>query len=269
MSLQTTLLETKVAIVAGGGRGIGATTSKTLAEAGAAVAVVDIEKDRAENTAKEIEAAGGRAIPIVADLLESTQLERLVQQTVDAFGSVDVVANVAGGLVTYVKPRPMIEWSEYDWDQMLERNLRYVFLICKVVIKQMIKQGRGGSIVNISSISGVVSAINHSPYGAAKAGLILLSKAMAEEYGPYGIRVNAVSPGMILTPASAPSLQGLDIKAIETIFPLRRAGQPEDVARAVLFLASDLASYVTGQNLLVDGGASVKSLIQMPATKSS
>lgn len=256
MSLDNTLLENKVAIVAGGGRGIGAMTSKTLAASGAATIVVDIEADRAEATVGEIRANGGTAEAIVADLFDTKQVETLVQTTVDTFGRVDILANVAGGAFAYVEFRRMAEWSEDEFDLIQTRNLRYIFVICKAVIKQMLAQGTGGSIVNVASISGVVSAPNHAPYGAAKAGLIQLTKTIALEYGREGIRCNAVSPGSIYTPATS---EGRDrnLSRYRKIVPIGRVGQPEDIAGAILFFASPLSSYVTGQMLLVDGGASV------------
>ncbi len=267
MSLRNTLLEGKVAIVSGGGRGIGGATSKTLGAAGAAVAVVDLVEERAKETALEIEAAGGQAIPVVADLLDSAQVEGIVGKTVSAFGGVDVLANIAGGAIAWVEFRRMIEWTEDEWDLIQDRNLRYVFLTCRAVIKQMLTQGRGGSIVNIASISGVVSAPNHAPYGAAKGGVIMLTKTLAKEHGPDNIRVNAVSPGSIRTPATQGSRTDQDYEGYRDLIPIGRVGEPEDIARAVLFFASDMAAYVTGQMLLVDGGASVNYPIGAPSSQ--
>ncbi|MGE0388438.1 MAG: SDR family NAD(P)-dependent oxidoreductase [Gammaproteobacteria bacterium] len=268
MSLENSLLAGKVAIVAGGGRGIGAETSRTLAAAGAAVAVADIDADRANATSAQIRAAGGRAAAVVADLLDPTQAAHIVERTVAQFGGVDTLVNVAGGAYAYVKFRRMLDWTDEEFDLMQARNLRYVFMTCRATIAHMVGQGRGGSIVNVASISGVVSAPNHAAYGAAKGGLIQLTRSIAAEYGAHGIRCNAVAPGAIATPATEGS-RAPDPDAYRKAVPLGRIGQPQDVARAILFFASDLSAYVTGQTLLVDGGATVNYPLALPGSPTS
>ncbi|TMK57774.1 MAG: SDR family NAD(P)-dependent oxidoreductase, partial [Actinobacteria bacterium] len=195
------MLQDQVAVVAGAGRGIGRMTALTLAAAGAAVAVVDVETDRADNVAREIEAAGQRAAAVVAELRDPDDADRVISTATSQLGGLDVLVNVAGGMNVYAPWRPLARWTEDSWDEIQDRNLRYVFLTCRAAIRTMLEQDRGGSIVNITSISGIASAPNHAAYGAAKAGLVNLTKSLAVEYGPQGIRVNAVAPGSVETPA--------------------------------------------------------------------
>lgn len=251
------LLAGCAAVVAGGGgAGIGAAVSRILAASGAAVLVVDIDPSAARKVCDQIAADGGRAVPLVADLLESASADAIVRAALEAFGRIDVLATVAGGMTAHAEFRPLAEWSEADWDKIVSLNLRYVFLLSRAVIPVMIRQG-GGSIVNVTSISGVFGAPRHAPYGAAKAGLIHLTRSLCLEYGPQGIRANAVSPGAVETPATDKAMAGAQRSHVSAVTPLRRAGAPEDIARAVLFFASPLAAYISGQMLLVDGGASV------------
>jgi len=257
-------LRDKVAIIAGGGRGIGEAAAKLLAEAGAAVAVVDVKPHRAERVATAIEKAGHHAIPIEAELREPDDVARMIETTCDTLGGIDTLVNVAGGLHAFSRWTRMAEWSEEQWDDAMSRNLRYVFLTCRAAISVMLEQGRGGSIVNIASMSGQFSAPIHSGYGAAKAGVVNLTMSLAEEYGRNGIRVNAISPGSVLTPATRSVLTEERIAEYRTLVPMARVGQPEDIAGAVLFLVSDFASYVTGQTLKVDGGASIKFPLPVP-----
>jgi NAD(P)-dependent dehydrogenase (short-subunit alcohol dehydrogenase family) len=251
------LLADRVALIAGGGRGIGEATTRILAAAGARVAVIDLERDRADGVARSIEEAGGRAMPIVADLREEDACADAIERTASEFGGIDVLANVAGGMVQYAEWRHMKLWTTADWDAIVHLNLRYVFWMCRGVIPVMEARG-GGSIVSVTSISGVFGAPNHSAYGAAKAGLIHLTKTLALECGRSGIRVNAVSPGAIATPATQTTMSDERFRTLAETTPLQRPGRPEDIARAVLFLASPMAEYVTGQMLLVDGGVSAK-----------
>lgn len=259
------LLDGKVAIVAGGGGGgIGAQTSRVLAAAGAAVAVVDIEAERAEQLREEIEARGGRARAITADVREQSGVAAITEATLAAFGRIDVLANVAGGMQQHAKWQPLAHWDEEAWEKILAINLRYVFLLSRAVIPVMIEQGSGGAIVNITSISGVFGAPNHAPYGVAKAGLIHLTKSMCLEYGRYGIRCNAVSPGVIATAAIAGAVSDEENAEMWRSIPLERAGTPDDIAQAVLFFASELSAYVSGQMLLVDGGVSSRFPLGLP-----
>lgn len=259
MSVSVTL-RGKTAIVAGGGRGIGASVCEYLADADANVVVVDKVHERAVETSERICARGGLAIPIVADLLSRSDIANIVQRTQARFGGIDILANVAGGMWAYVPYRRMHEITDDEWDFVLGLNLKYVFMLSSEVIAVMLQQGRGGSIVNIGSIAGIFSSPNSSPYGAAKAGIVSLTRTLAQEYGRDGIRVNTVAPGRIETPAAPSETLGPGGSYLETV-PMGFVGKPIDVAKAVMFLASDLASYVTGQTILVDGGASTTSAI--------
>lgn len=251
------LLDNKVALVAGGGRGIGEATSRILAAAGATVAVMDNERERAESVAATIDATGARAMPIVVDLRDEGACADAVAIADRDLGGVDVLANVAGGINQYAKWQHLQHWTTDEWDAVVHLNLRYVFWLCRAVIPIMEARG-GGSIVSVTSISGVYGAPNHSAYGAAKAGLIHLTKTLAAECGRSGIRVNAVSPGAIVTPATAETMSEARRTTLSETTPLQRPGAPEDIARAILFLASPMAAYITGQMLLVDGGVSAK-----------
>jgi 3-oxoacyl-[acyl-carrier protein] reductase len=250
------LLTGQVAMVAGGGRGIGEATTRILAAAGASVAVVDNEAERAEAVAGSLTADGADAIPVVADLRDEAACQGAIDAAVDAFGGLDVLANVAGG-TQQTEWRHLKHWSTEEWDAVVHLNLRYVFWLCRGAIPHLEARG-GGSIVSVASISGVFGAPNHAAYGAAKAGLIQLTKTLAVECGRSGIRVNAVSPGAIATPATTATMSAERQATLSETTPLQRPGRPEDIARAILFLASPMAAYVTGQMILVDGGVSAK-----------
>ena len=259
------LLAGKTVIVAGGGgSGIGAEISRVLAGAGASAVVVDIEPGRAATVCERIEAAGGSAHAMVVDLRDSSAAPAILDAAREVFGRVDVLVNVAGGMHAHAPWRPLVRWQEDDWDRVFEINLRYVFLLCRAVISAMIEQGSGGSVVNITSISGVFGAPNHSAYGAAKAGLIHLTKSLCLEGGPYGIRCNAVSPGAVET-AAVSSAMDAQREGVRRATPLGRAGSPDDIAQAVLFFASPMSAYVSGQMLLVDGGAAARFPFGAPA----
>jgi NAD(P)-dependent dehydrogenase (short-subunit alcohol dehydrogenase family) len=251
------LLADQAALVAGGGRGIGEATSRMLAAAGASVAVLDVEADRAGAVAASLRADGATAIPLVADLRDEHAVTVAVDTVVRALGGIDVLVNVAGGMTDLAEWRHLEHWSTDEWDRVVHLNLRYVFWLCRAVIPVMTRRG-GGSIVSVASISGVFGAPNHSAYGAAKAGLIHLTKTLAVENGRSGIRVNAVSPGAVATPATEATMSPERRATLAAATPLQRPGSPDDIARAVLYFASPMSEYVTGQMLLVDGGVGSK-----------
>jgi 3-oxoacyl-[acyl-carrier protein] reductase len=258
------LLAGKAALVVGGGRGIGRAVSLTLGAAGAALAVVDLEAERADGVAGELTAAGARAVPLSADIREAEAVARVVREARDALGGIDILVTVVGGQNAFAAWQPTHQWSEDEWDLVVGVNLRYVFLVTREVIKVMLDQGRGGAIVNVGSVSGMAGAPNHSAYGAAKAGVIHFAKSLALEYGRHGIRINVVSPGVARTPATAGALTPEQDAAMAEKIPLGRPGAPEDIADAVLFFASPLASYVTGQVLAVDGGVMARFPLPLP-----
>ncbi len=263
----TGLVEGKVAVVAGGGRGIGEATARRLAEHGARVVVLDKVAERAERVAADLVASGAEAVPAVVNLRDDDAGERVVAAAA-ALGGIDVLVNIAGGMRPETAWRPLREMEPSDWDFVFRQNVRWPFIV-SIAAAEAMRARSGGSVVSIGSVSGVFGAPNHAAYGAAKAGLIHLTKSLALEYGRYGVRFNAVSPGSIRTPA----VQGLltpeqEARDDETT-ALGRAGTPDDIAKAVVFLASDLAGFVTGQMLIVDGGATVRFPLPSPGAHPS
>jgi len=264
MSTTDELLAGKNALVVGGGRGIGKAISLTLGAAGAAVAVVDLEADRAEEVVAELAALGVTGVALTADIRSTEEVDRVVAATCERLGGIDVLVTVVGGQHAFAAWQPTHQWSDEEWDLVYGVNLRYVFLVSRAVIRVMLAAGHGGSIVNVGSVSGMAGAPNHSAYGAAKAGVIHLAKSLALEYGRYGIRINVVSPGVVRTPATAGALEPEQDKAMAGKVPLGRIGAPEDIAKAVLFFASPMADYVSGQVLAVDGGVSARFPLPLP-----
>ncbi len=243
-------LDGKVAVVTGSGRGIGRGIALALADAGADVLVTARRADEVEAVAAEIRARGRRAVAAPGDIHDFA--EALAARAVDELGGLDVWVNNVGGSEEK-RMRPLIETSDDTWRAQLELNLTTVFQGVKAAALRM---GEGGSIVNIASGAGMRAAPNTGPYGAAKAGVINLTMTLAEELAPRGIRVNSVAPGMIPTEAFFQVLKVSEdeLPTLAAKVPLGRLGTPEDIAAAVLYLASPAASFVTGQNLLVSGG---------------
>ncbi len=241
-------LEGKIALVTGASRGIGKTIALTLAKEGADIAVVDLNVEAAQEVVAEIEALGRKAIAVQANVASLEASTTMVDEVVKAFGRLDILVNNAGitrdGLIMRMK--------EEDWDAVITVNLKGVFNCTKAAIKYMMKQ-KSGNIVNISSIVGVMGNAGQANYCAAKAGVIGLTKATAKEVATRGIRVNAIAPGFIKTDMTS-VLPEKVVEAMLAGIPLNRLGETEDIAKAVLFLASDDANYITGQTLHVDGG---------------
>jgi len=249
-------LEGKAALVTGAGAGIGRAIAMTMAREGAAVLVVDFNADTAAATAEEIRAAGGQALAHTADVSDETTVRAMVDTAVEAFGGLQVACNSAA---VSRGSGPIHGFSREVFEQTLEMCLTNTFLCMKYEIEHMLANG-GGSIVNISSNASLKGQPYNTAYAAAKSGVNLLTKSAASEYGHKGIRINAVSPGVIRTPGvekyfeEQPKIaEGLKQAAV-----MRRLGEPSEIAEAVTFLASDRASFITGQLLSVDGGASVK-----------
>jgi NAD(P)-dependent dehydrogenase (short-subunit alcohol dehydrogenase family) len=244
-------LEGKVAIVTGAASGIGRTTAIRFAAEGAKVVAADRNRPGAEQTVATISAAGGEAALAQMDTSKADQVEAMVELAVTQFGKLDILINAAAILI--VTP-PIAEHSERDWDMMMAVNLKGVFLCCKYGIRAMLKGG-GGSIVNIASGSGIQGTGRSTAYGVTKAGVIHLTTMASEQYTPQGIRVNTVSPGPVDTPQFRGSAQSTAVfEENRTKHPMARLAQPDEITNALLFLASDEASYVSGQNLIVDGG---------------
>ena len=247
----------EVAIVTGSGRGIGQAIAAALAAEGAAVIVADLDWLSAQRVAEEIAAAGGRATAIQADVSEPTQVNSLIGDAISRFGRLDVLVNNAG----IGSNKPVLETTLEEWELQLRVNLTGTFLCGQAAAKSMIKNANGGRIVNIASISGQRGGQGRAAYGASKAGVILLTKVMAVELAPLGVRVNAVSPGPVDTDQSRGTHTPSTRRAYYDRIPVRRYGEREEIAAAVLFLAARESSFVNGHVLNVDGGFDAAGLV--------
>jgi NAD(P)-dependent dehydrogenase (short-subunit alcohol dehydrogenase family) len=251
-------LQGQVGLVTGGAQGIGRAIVERLAANGAAVALVDIEAEKAQQSARELNAAGYTVAAFAGDVAHAGQVAVVVRQVVDRFGPVSILVNNAG-INTLHDRRPIHQYAEEDWDRILRVDLTGVFVVSKAVVPILLQRG-GGRIVNIASIAGLVPLRLQSAYVAAKAGVVNLTRSMALELGPSGILVNTVAPGSILTRGTEALFYGTDgsysEKAASLLahVPLGRPGTPEEIAHAVLFLVAPEASYVSGAVLTVDGG---------------
>ena len=243
------MLKGKVAVVTGAGRGIGKAIAVKLAENGADIVINDVPgSDYADDTKKEIEALGVRAIVVRGDVRNPADVEETVNAAKDTFGGIDIWVNNAG----VTRDGLMLRMSEDDWDLVMDVNLKGAFNCIKAVSKVMMKK-RSGSIINIASVVGEIGNVGQANYSASKAGLIGLTKTTAKEFSSRNIRCNAVAPGFIESHMTDVLTDDVKKRYYDSI-PLSRFGTAEDVAKAVLFLASDLSGYITGQTINVDGG---------------
>lgn len=242
-------LKGKTAVVTGGSRGIGRAVALQLAEAGANVVVnYTSNSEAALAVVGEIEKKGVRGMAVKADVSKSDEVENLVNEVLKVFDSIDILINNAG----ITRDNLIIRMTEQDFDDVINTNLKGAFICTKAISKVMIKQ-KSGKIINVSSVVGIIGNAGQSNYAAAKAGIIGFTKSMAKELAKRGINVNAVAPGFIETDMTS----GLSDKVKEEFaknIPLMRAGKPEDIAKAVLFLASEYSDYITGQVINIDGG---------------
>ena len=249
----------KRALITGGGTGIGRGTAELFAREGARVMVSGRRRTELEETVRLVEKAGGTAALVTGDVSKAEDAERMVRETVAAFGGIDVLVNNAGIIV---RNASVTSVAIEDWRRVLDVDLHGVFLVSRFALLDMVPAGRGGAIVHVSSVAGILGDPKMAPYNAAKGGVNLLAKNMALDYASRGIRVNAVCPGRIATPMPMSRLKpGDDWEAILAQWgkniPLGRVGRPEDVANAILFLASNAAAWITGTTLVVDGGATI------------
>ena len=249
----------KNAIVLGGASGLGKAMAAALAGAGAELMIADINFNMAEEVAGQlINSHSQNHAPFEVDVTKENSVKSMVAKAVETYGKIDIVVESAGVTITGT---PMIDFEEEMWDRIIDINLKGMFFVNKAVGKQMIKQ-KSGRIINVGSMSSVV--INNNPYGSSgvyctsKAGVINLTKAFAADLAPYGITVNAISPGYMRTPLSASFWENPDDSAEKcSKIPMGRPGEPEELSGLVVYLASDSSSYMTGANLIIDGGYTV------------
>jgi NAD(P)-dependent dehydrogenase (short-subunit alcohol dehydrogenase family) len=245
-------LSGRKAIITGGGRGIGLEIARVLARAGADIAIAEINADQAENAAREIRALGRAALPVVTDVRASVSVNAMAEQVISQFGHVDILVNNAGVVVNV----PTEDMTDEDWQQVLDVNLNGVFYCCRAVGRHMLGR-QSGAIVNIGSMSGVISNMPQpqSAYNASKAAVIHLTKSLAGEWADRNVRVNSVSPGYIGTEMTRRGMSNPDrFKYWMEMTPMKRVGEPVEIANAVWYLASDASTFATGTNLVIDGG---------------
>lgn len=248
------MLKDKIALITGGASGIGRATALLFAREGAAVAIADIDAQAGEAVAREIETAGGKSLFIACDVTRAADCQHAVEATVAAFGGLDILFNNAG----IIRRADVLTTTEAEWDRVMAVNVKSIFLMSKYAIPAMEKR-RGGAIINTSSGWGLKGGGNAVSYCASKGAVTNMTRAMAIDHGPQKIRVNAVCPGDTDTPMLRGEARQLgrpeqEFLAEAAARPLGRYGTPEEVAQAVLFLASDAAAYITGAALVVDGG---------------
>jgi NAD(P)-dependent dehydrogenase (short-subunit alcohol dehydrogenase family) len=246
------LLKGKTAMVTGGGSGLGQASAYAFGREGARVAIFDNNTEAAKQTADELIAQGREAMFVVGDVSREADVRTGVAEIFSSFGRIDILFNNAGVAVR----QSVTEQDETGWDRCMAVNLKGVFLCSKHVIPHMLN--RGGSVINMSSVTGIVGVRNRSAYSASKGAIAALTRNMALDYARFGIRVNCVCPGFTTTPLINALLRDPEKKSrLIGTHPLGRLGTPEDIANAVVFLASDLSSWITGQALAVDGGFGV------------
>jgi len=242
------LLKDKVALITGGAQGIGEAIARKLASEGASITIIDVNLEKAKATADDIKKLGVETEAYKADVSNTSEVQKVVDEIFEKFKRIDILVNNAG----ITRDTLMMRMTEQDWDLVININLKGAFNFTKAVTKIMAKQ-RSGSIINISSVVGLFGNAGQANYSASKAGLIGLTKSTAKEFAIRNVRANAIAPGFIKTAMTDKLSKEVIDKYLENI-PLKTLGTPEDVANAVLFLASDLSSYITGEVIRVDGG---------------
>jgi NAD(P)-dependent dehydrogenase (short-subunit alcohol dehydrogenase family) len=244
-------LQNRVGIVTGAGAGIGHGIALLFAKEGARVVVADISVETGEETVKHIKAEGGEAMFVRADVSNATDVEKMVQSTVNSFGKPYILCNNAG--IMAVEPQFLSDLSEEAWERTINVNLKSVFLCCKYTLPEMMNTG-SGSIINISSIAAVKRSPNYA-YAASKGGIVAFTQSLALQYGEYNIRANVVCPGSITTPARENARRERPITADLATRILKKEGTPEDIGHIAVYLASEESAYVTGSVFVIDGGS--------------
>ncbi len=244
-------LSGKVAIVTGGGRGIGRAVALGLAGAGASVVLASRTQKELEAVAEEVVKLGRRALPVVTDLTVNEQLENLVNRTVKEFGRIDILVNNAARSFL----RSLMDLREDGWDKVFNTNVKAAWLLSRAAARKMMEQ-KSGRIINITTVGAEKAELGMAAYGCSKAALKMLTRCMAREWAQYGINVNAVGPGLTRTDFSKPIWSNPEMaKHVAAMIPKGRLAEPEEIVGAVLFLASDAAHFITGQSIYVDGGS--------------
>lgn len=251
MTIPSFSLAGKVALITGGRRGIGKTIALAFTEAGADIALCDIVTETGElkDTAEEISQLGRRSLDIRADVRVRADVENMVKQIMAEFGHIDILVNNAGNLII----KPFLEVTDDEWDSIIDTHLKGNYLCSQTVGKIMVEQ-KAGNIISMSSAAGLRAVDEQSVYGAAKAGITMLTKVLAREFGPYNIRVNAIAPTMLKTKIIEPYVSDEEFEERASRIPLGRMPKVEEVASIALFLASDASSWINGHTILADGG---------------
>lgn len=249
-------IEGKVALVTGGGSGIGRATALVFAGEGAKVAIAEVDVKGGEETIQRIRDAGGEGISIKADVSQRSEVEMLIQKTVEKYGRLDCACNNAG---IFGELAPTAECTEENWDKVININLKGVWLCTKYEIKQMLRQG-GGAIVNIASGCAFVAELDRVAYIASKHGIVGVTKSAALEYATSGIRVNAVCPGLVRTELADGYFKAHPEDEVRSVagIPIKRMAIPEEIAKAVVWLCTDAASYMVGHAMVIDGGVLIR-----------
>lgn len=253
-------LSGKNALVLGGGLGMGESAVMRLALAGANVAIVDIDQERAERVAGQVRALGRDAVVLTGDIFDLGQIDSILDAATAHFGALHILVTVPG----HAWWGSYLDMTEDDWNLDHHKNLRYFAMFAQGAIRRFVASGEGGAIVGIASVDGIHGAPRHAAYGAAKAGMVQLVKSLAVEFASSNVRVNAVAPGSIMTTKflGSPTEEPYRKKIAGSLIPIKRPGLPDEIGNAVLFLASQMSSYVTGQTIAVDGGWTAVNLLE-------
>jgi NAD(P)-dependent dehydrogenase (short-subunit alcohol dehydrogenase family) len=244
-------LSGKVALVTGGGRGIGRAIALGLAQAGASLVVASRTQKEIDAVAGEIQRSGGKALAVVTDLTVNDQLENLVQAAVREFGRIDILVNNAARSFL----RSLMDLREDGWDKVFNTNVKAAWLLSRLVARRMMEQ-KSGRIINITTVGAEKAELGMAAYGCSKAALKMLTRCMAREWAQFGIQVNAVGPGLTKTDFSKPIWSNPEVaRHVSAAIPMGRLAEPEEIVGSVLFLASDAARFITGHSIYVDGGA--------------
>lgn len=254
---ETINLSSKTAVVTGGAMGIGLGIASRLAEAGASVIIADINPEAASNAANDLKENGWKVLAVTADVSDADQVNSMIEKAVSEFGSIDILVNNAGIFPSI----PVMDISEEDFERIININLKGVYLCSKIAAKEMIKKGDGGKIINITSVDALhPSMVGLAAYDASKHGVWGFTKNLALELAPHKIWVNAIAPGAIVTPGTGAGGKEVDQNLKEGIekflkkIPMHRMGDPDEIGKVALFLSSDLSSYMTGSQIVADGG---------------